>query len=271
MTLLSDQEISGLIAAQPPLVSDIDPVDFVLKDAPIQASSVDLSVGGIFLPGTPDCEHGGSNKPAESFSLAQGEMAVVQTKEALALPNDIAGFGFPPSRLSIGGLLLTNPGHVDPGYNGKLHLTVINMGRHPISLAAGDAIITLLFIRLASAAVNDYASRRGGRTGGSPVNQALLSRLSKDFLDVNERASAEAKTDMDAFERRQNRKISIISAIGALLFIVIPLVFNWLTTRNDNIGKIESRLNILEKQLGSITELDYLEDRIQALENSSKK
>jgi hypothetical protein len=57
MSLLSDQDIQAAIAAgdlafDPPLAPGPAPLGFRHKHSPIQASSVDLHVGGILLPGT---------------------------------------------------------------------------------------------------------------------------------------------------------------------------------------------------------------------------
>jgi deoxycytidine triphosphate deaminase len=271
MTLLSDSEIAALLAASPPLVSDIDRANFKTKDAPIQASSVDLSIGGIFVPGIPDKQHGGSDMPASSLSLAQGEMAVIRTKEKLSLPSNLAGFGFPPSRLSIRGLLVTNPGHVDPGYQGSLHLTVINMGRHPIELAAGDPIITLLFIRMGAAATYDYAGRRAGKESGSPVNQALLSRLSKDFLDVQERTASQAKEELRDFEKRQNTKLGLASIAGGALLLIVPFGLETWRSWTDDISPIKAQIEEVEKKLDALLAIDVLDDRIKALEDAASK
>jgi dCTP deaminase len=271
MTLLSDSEIAELLEADPPLVSGIDPTDFKTKDAPIQASSVDLSVGGIFVPGLSDNQHGGSDMPARSISLAQGEMAVIQTREKLALPSNLAGFGFPPSRLSIRGLLVTNPGHVDPGYQGSLHLTVINMGRHPIELASGNSIITLLFIRMGTSATYDYAGRRAGKASGSPVNQALLSRLSKDFLDVQERTASKAKEELRDFERRQNTKLGWASVVGAALLLIVPFGLETWRSWTDEITPIKAQIQNVENRLDVLLDIDILDDRIRALEDAETR
>ncbi len=268
MSLLSDSEIAGLIGTEPPLVSDIDPTNHTTKDAPIQASSVDLTIGGLFVPGTPDNQLGGTDMPHRSISLLQGEMAVVRTKEKLALPADIAGFGFPPSRLSIGGLLVTNPGHVDPGYQGHLQLTVINMGRHPTDLKQGQAIMTLLFIRLSRPAVHSFSQRRSGRTGSSPIDQVLLMRLSRDFLDVQQRAQVHADKQINEFERRQNTKINMIAAFGALALVIAPFILESWTGSAQRFTELEHKVELMAAQSSLVEEFELLSRRVEALEAS---
>jgi len=111
----------------------------------------------------------------------------VQTKEELDLPRDLAAIGFPPSsEVSFRGLLMTNPGHVDPGYKGRMKFTVINMGRESFHLKSGDIIVTLLFFRLDQPPKKSYPERNPTIKGG--VAEEQLSRLAKDFLNFESRA-----------------------------------------------------------------------------------
>src|SRR5690348_3710155 len=124
MSLLRDDEIIAAINVQPPAVPYIEgillPADPYSKESPVQASSVDLHIGNIYLPGVRETEPGGAKNPKHDYCLKTGETAVVTTLETLHLPPNVAGFGFPPSRVSFKGLLMTNPGHVDPGYEGVM-------------------------------------------------------------------------------------------------------------------------------------------------------
>ncbi|HXH11371.1 MAG TPA: hypothetical protein VNP04_16615 [Alphaproteobacteria bacterium] len=61
---------------------------------------------------------------------------MVLTLEEFNLPGSIAVVGFPPSHVSFQGILMTNPGHVDPGYVGRMRFTVMKKGisARPIAL-----------------------------------------------------------------------------------------------------------------------------------------
>ena len=195
MSLLRDEEIIAALTAQPPAVPYVEgvvlPVDPYSKDSPVQASSIDLRIGNIYLPGEKETDLGGAQNPKQDYSLKTGETAVITTLETLHLPGDIAAFGFPPSRVSFKGLLMTNPGHVDPGYEGVMRFTVINMAKDPYHLERGGQIVTLLIFKL-----ND-AAHRNWRQRSTAVprlpNRADISRLSRDFVDVDERARKVAK------------------------------------------------------------------------------
>ncbi len=194
MSLLRDQDLIANITAPAPAIPYVQgielPTNPYSKDSPVQGSSIDLHIGNIYLPGKKEADVGGVQNPKSDHVLQTGETAVVTTKEMLHLPDNVAGFGFPPSRVSFRGLLMTNPGHVDPGYEGVMRFTVINMAREAYSLRSGDRIATLLLFELEKAVRSDWRKRNPGgeEKGPSPINQANLNRLSKDFVDVERRA-----------------------------------------------------------------------------------
>lgn len=190
MNLLRDDDIIAAISAQPPIIDGITlPAavgDRYSSDSPVQASSIDLRIGNIYLPGEKATDLGGVQSPITDHCLGTGETAVVTTLETLHLPANVAAFGFPPSRVSFKGLLMTNPGHVDPGYEGVLRFTVINMGKEPYHLESGGKIVTLLLFRLEANARANWSQRNPG--GSHPPTHAAINRLSRDFVDVEKRA-----------------------------------------------------------------------------------
>src|SRR5579859_7198352 len=161
------------------------------RESPVQASSMELHIGDIYLPEAKEGPDGAAQAKTDHV-LKSGETAVVMTRETLQLPAHVAAFGFPPSRVSFKGLLMTNPGHVDPGYTGLLRFTVINMSKDPFPLNRGDAIVKLLFFTLDNPPQADWQQRNPN--GYPPPTQADVNRLSKDFVDVEQRATSIART-----------------------------------------------------------------------------
>lgn len=186
------------------------------KGSAVQPASIDLSIGQIYIPDVEPEKLGGVEKPlTETFSLKAGHTAVVTTREKLHVPPTHGAIGFPPTTISNNAILMTNPGHVDPGYEGYLTFTVINMGREPFPLTPGDRIVTMLFFRLEPGRPDrDYAERLedAGVTPGPAVTEERMSRLAPDMLDIEERVrqkteSAEAET------RRLSIKVPLVLAI----------------------------------------------------------
>jgi len=160
------------------------------------------------------------------------------------LPDDVAGFGFPPSRVSFRGLLMTNPGHVDPGYEGLMRFTVINMAREAYPLRTGDRIVTLLLFQLEKAAHSGWRTRNpgGDEKGPSPISQANINRLSKDFVDVE----------------RRTRKIAtakgvqwtlIVTSVVALLVVLFQAIGGGHLFYGSDIEDLKKRMDIVEYDL----------------------
>src|ERR1044071_7570853 len=121
MKLLTDAELKQRIESSNRIIFGVpEPKDWFSKDSPIQPSSVDLHIGEIFLPETKKDDPGYETTPLSEHSLEPGHTAVVTTQEEFVLPGNVAGIGFPPSHISFKGILMTNPGHIDAGYRGRL-------------------------------------------------------------------------------------------------------------------------------------------------------
>jgi dCTP deaminase len=241
VSLLNDKSLLERQLANPIINGLAVPKDWYAEDSPIQSSSVDLHIGKIFLPGKTGKAEGSADCPIELHALEPGQTAIVSTLEELCLPNDIGAFGFPPSRVSVTGLLMTNPGHVDPGYAGPLRFTVINMGKTDFVLRRNDSIVTLLFIKLIQAAEKDWLQRRGGRRGSTP-KQSDLNLLSPDFLDVKSRAATAAKTEIEAAGIKLKAREVIVSLVSAALGAGL---LGWITGIQD----LKSKVDALEKSL----------------------
>lgn len=255
--LLSDSELLQLLTDHPNLITNLDlGIDPYDKSSPLQPGSIDLSIGSIFLPETKRFEYGGVLQPRQEYFLRTGETAVVETLQRLNFPNDIEAFGFPPSSVSSQGLLMTNPGHIDPGYLGTLRFTVINMGQEPFLLKHGDRIVTLLVCRLTTPARRGYHERhRPARLSGVSPEQLL--RLSADFLNVEKRAEEVAKR-----AEREARLLSVWLPFFGVIIAIIAIVVPILVSMNSQISALKGKIAILEH-----TQIvkDH-EERIQVLE-----
>lgn len=240
MSLLRDEELIAAVTVQSPAVPYVEgvvlPADRYSKDSPVQASSIDLHIGNIYLPGEKEADLGGAQNPKQDHSLDTGETAVVTTLERLHLPSDVAGFGFPPSRVSFKGLLMTNPGHVDPGYEGVMRFTVINMAKNPYPLERGGKIVTLLLFRLDHAPSSDWRHRNP--EGSSLPNNAAISRLSRDFVDVENRA------------KQQGVKVTAaIAGILAVVAVILQAVTSGHLFYRDDVEDIKKRQELVEYDL----------------------
>jgi dCTP deaminase len=280
-----------------PLLTEFDastPTKWNDKDSLVQPCSLDLHIGEIFQPGIKPGKAGSAGNPKSELVLRTGQTAIVATKESIHLPADYAGLGFPPSHVSEKGLLMTNPGHVDPGYKGKLKFTVINMGRGDFVLRSKDPIVTMLIFKLDTKVVADYRKRRASPPPTSPparksvwrqlgdllgirtdpptstIAQAKIDLLSPDFIDVEKRAKRIAK-----------KAVTGAGILGSVLAIILTVAVNAIEKRSDGIDEMKSRLTRVENmntslakelqdtkaQLEKQMEIDH---RLQTIELQSK-
>lgn len=281
MKILKDDELLSYIKPTNPNTLPIitgleEPRDWYSQTSPIQPTSIDLHIGDIFIPGTKKDALGGETQPLGKLILNTGQTAVLTTKEEFHLPSTIAGIGFPPSRVSFQGLLMTNPGHLDPGFVGQMRFSVINMGKEAISLRKDDPIVTVLLFELQQPVTKNYFERNGSVPPGH-LKQEDINRLSPDFLEVDCRAENKAKEILKNAEKRWMIAGTIVGALlttaASILVAILSAIVepNWkdpltnLTLElaslkeqmkennlNASIDEIRVKLAGLEKNLSSI-------------------
>jgi dCTP deaminase len=242
--LLTDAEIQDLLlGAQPPVTGVSDAAEPFTSQSSIQPSSLDLKVGQVLRPEVPRGEEGSLQEPLSEHYLKPGETAVVETQETIQFPNDLAGIVFPPDSMSKKGLLITNPGHVDPGYRGSLKFTVINMGRKGYLLQSGRAIGTLMVFRLERGCKTDWLERHGGERGAG-VTPDMLQRLSNDFGDFKRRARDVAHQEVQRAESRG----ALAAALVAIVAVVLTFIPTYLIAI-DRVNEVRERVALLEQEL----------------------
>lgn len=236
MALMTDRDLRGAVRENPPrLVIDMDLHSI---DASVRGCAIDLHIGEVFRPASKSGEPGSTASPHKlSVTLAEGETAIVRTRESFKLDARHAAFVFPASSVSIQGLLMTNPGLVDPGYEGPVHVTVINMGREPYSLVPDG--------RLLRALVYDFerevdAPKKKTR---ATITDELLAKLSPDFLSVGQRAASAAKREIDASVKRSQWLQFGFPAVATLFGVIITAGITSCTTT----ARYEERIQSLEK------------------------
>ncbi|MGE6387600.1 dCTP deaminase domain-containing protein [Pseudomonas sp. NPDC078416] len=254
MSILIDTQLLAKVSKTPSELIDVTASSAALK---IRGCSIDLHIGPIYRPGLEAGKEGSATNPHRlPVSLAQGDTAVIETVESFKLDNSHAGFVFPSSRISIQGLLMTNPGHVDPGYSGSLHVTVINMGKEPFSLQPGTPFLRAFIHELDAPAVTPPPT-------SAPVIQELLNKLSPDFLNVKSRAEEAAKKHVDRAVLRTQWLQFVFPVIATIAAAGLGAAATYLSTSN----RLEERTKTFEERIKSL-ETSTTSERIKALELS---
>lgn len=232
-----DKDLRLAATSQPAqIINGIDPKQV---NTTIQGCAIDLHIGAVFRPGREAGHPGSANSPHSlAVTLQEGETAVVRTRETFKLDDRHAALVFPASRVSIQGLLMTNPGHVDPGYDGAVHVTVINMGREAFPLVPDERILRALVYELDHPV--DTPKLAGG---GSVITDELLSKLSPDFLSVADRTAKAAKREIDASVKRSQWLQFGFPALATLIGVIVTSTFTSCTTT----ARYDERIQTLEK------------------------
>jgi dCTP deaminase len=261
--LLNDSEIVTQIANGLLPAGMAQTGDWYLKNSQVQAASLDLTVGLVFAP----CEESNddANLPVGSaeYILEPGRTAIVLTREELKMPNNLLAIGFPPSKeLSAKGILMTNPGQVDPGYQGKLRFTVINMGRKDFVLRQGDIIVSLILMQLAKPAQADWLARHSGQKGG-PITWENLNTVSADFVEVDDRARKVAKEEVaKADVKIKNLQTWVPIGVAALTLIGTLAVAWFQASWKDSLTRMQQQIAVLQSQ----SNFNQLSSQVQNLQ-----
>lgn len=124
MALMIDTDLRAQVGA----AQLMDGVDLTNLAKQVRGCAVEMRIGDIFRPGSDPQKPGSAGHPRERYALSEGETAVVRTIESFKLGDSHTALVLPVSSVSLQGLLMTNPGQVDPGYHGQLHVTVMRYG-----------------------------------------------------------------------------------------------------------------------------------------------
>lgn len=115
----------------------------------LRAAAYDLRIGHDFLitpsgarywPEAPE----GRRALNAPFTIEPGEVAFVSSAEKLAMPNDLAANIAIRFRTASAGIFVMGGLLVDPGYEGRLHFQLANIGTDPFIVVPGKTSVAAL-------------------------------------------------------------------------------------------------------------------------------
>ena len=98
----------------------------------------------------------------QQICIPPGQFAHLLTEEIVEMPNDALGLISMKSGLKIRGLVNVSGFHIDPGYRGRLLLSVYNAGPNNIVVTRGDPTFLVWYSFLDSPTSDLYAGKRAG-------------------------------------------------------------------------------------------------------------
>ena len=158
---------------------------------------------------------------------------------------------------------MTNPGHVDPGYRGPLHVTVINMARQPYLLNKGDRFLRAFIFSLETPSTTTPPTSGTGR-----INDELFEELAPDFMSVTDRT----KKAIDHAEIRSRLSTAILTVLITVIgsFATVYITNNSLSREfSQRIDQIESLK--IDNRLVKLESITLLEKRVAELERMLKE
>lgn len=196
----------------------------------IQAASYDLRVGTIFKNGKiVNEEHEERQRP---FLIQPGEIVSIFTLEEISLPSDVAGVAFAMNRLSSEGLLILNPGHIDPGYKGPLTVTALNLRKTTISISREQPIFTIIFQNIGNYTSHPFSesilNKHDKERSFHARNQEIASNSIGDLIKVMKEPPFVTKEQLDrAIRDHWTSKLTLVllltAAIGSVLAVIVAL------------------------------------------------
>lgn len=223
----------------------------------INPASIDLTIGNIFAHNADVLEVRNSDDMAklqgESKVLHPGEMVIIKVSEHFNMPKKHGGIIFTPNSLSKRGLLMTNPGHIDPGFEGHITVCLVNMGKQQQELKKDDTIATLLVFQLSS---DSEGYQTGTATG---ISTAQLNSIGKDFASLDKRLPSLISSYIN---KRLGIFITSIGVILAAYALLIPELGQYRLSKIKE-NEITTRLiNPISQQLNTL-DLKSKDDRAE--------
>lgn len=225
--LLSDKSMQDAIER-----GDIS-FDPAPPESAFEPASVDLAIGReAYVAGSGERTR---LDEGEILRLDAGVLAIVLTREALELGNNIAAAIGLKSHYTRQGIDLLAGPQIDPGFNGPLHLTLINLSPSPISLSEGDQFCTVEFhqlsepveagydgeyqmqYRITAEEINDLED--GGYTL-SELHQSM-SNISQNVSKIEENIDRMEKNHEELNKRVRLHMVLLTSILAALVAAII--------------------------------------------------
>jgi deoxycytidine triphosphate deaminase len=144
MALLTDVDIRRALKRKDIIIEDFDP-DFL---TPV---GYDIRVGDWVASLTAGLlqaqDHIANGKVVKAYAIPPRDRVLVVSKEYISVSKALGGDFHTKVRLVARGLSSIST-TLDPGYRGRLFITVTNLTDQPVLLVAGEAFTTLMFYRV---------------------------------------------------------------------------------------------------------------------------
>lgn len=144
----------------------------------LEPASYDLELGSILKAGT-----GMINlNDGDDFVLQSNEWASVSSKEIIQIPNDLCATYGIRSNITRRGLVHFGGPQIDPGYKGRLFVSVYNPTLEPINLRVGQEFFTIIFHKLTGEVSVPYSGSFQNQTNFPAEDVERMMRIRSENL-----------------------------------------------------------------------------------------
>lgn len=193
----------------------------------IEPASVDLTLGNeAFLASDDDKTRLSSG---DVLTLPPGEMALVLTQERIALGSKYAASIGLRSRFARKGIDILKGPQVDPGFEGPLHIVLINLSPSQQVIEHGEAFLTLEIVRLSEPAENAYKGRYQAQESLTAEEIRDLKKGEGIALSEAVKAMRTIAKDVDSLENSVSRLTKNVDRymqifVGAIVTLVVGVL-----------------------------------------------
>jgi dCTP deaminase len=204
--MLTDSEIREAMEQQALQIKPFEPKR-------LEPASYDLRAGRVLV-----ARRGIVDLSKEPVVLRHGDWAEIESLEMVELPLNIAATVGVRSSLTRRGLDWFSGPQIDPGYKGRIYISVFNASVAPIDVSYGMAFATLTFYRLSRDASRSYAGKfQKQMTFPEEDVERMLKTESHTFSDVATSVGLLEQT-MDKLTRTSERTATDVGWVKKLLF-----------------------------------------------------
>ncbi|MGP0628563.1 dCTP deaminase [Nitrospina sp. 32_T5] len=235
----------------------------------VQPCSYDLRIGTIFSGSKKIDENHTEN--TDAIKIEPGEVVSILTMETLKMPNNIVGTVFPLNGMSSEGLLVLNPGHIDPGFNGPITVIALNLRKVNLTIQRGDKIFTVIFERLPIAPEKPYSKNAPIEDTKRKFHKKTSEMVPKNILELilkNRDLPFLTKDSVSIYKW-------IIGIIATVVVTVAPTLvwqmYGLNNKLNKEISELKTQLQVHENQDSINKQIDILFSKIESLEVHQEK
>lgn len=193
----------------------------------LEACSYDLRIGTIFKDNEIKNLH-----ENEIIAIKPGEILNIFTVEELHLPSNVMAVVYPINEQSSRGLLVLNPGLIDPGYEGPITIKAVNLNRVSLPINKNMKIFTAIFHVLPSATTSPYTE---STTDRQKKEQAFLKKLiEQDTSNISQIISMQSGSPFPTQEEVKGMirthwlswivfALALLAAITGVLSVILAL------------------------------------------------